>query len=298
MPTIHSQNSKHRQNAQLLEALHKYTLLPEQCLKLELRNIEYLLYHFLNTKKINSEDSRLLFALLKPIHGLLTKLINQKKIKIEKEVIRHKLKYKIHPKPQLGAQQASFLNNQLPLPIIGEIKITGLNETLLSLKKVESSDRSIFPYTLPKGIQWQNIIIKFLNDEDVETIVNRITYHTNFKEMGMVGKGKKPTPSVQWIFLKVLAMNNGEITIKDSDARPLYKKQKQLLSESLKQFFKIDYDPFYPYHSSTEKEGNSYKIKMTLIPPPQQAYIVPLEKTISDKLGLDEYLKEEAPFIA
>ena len=89
------------------------------------------------------------------------------------------------------------------------------------------------------------------------------------KEMGFIGKGKIPNPDVQWEFLKVLSGLNGEISIKDKSAKVKYKKQKELLAKALQSYFSIDYDPFYPYRSSPEKSGESYKIKITLIPPPE-----------------------------
>lgn len=117
--------------------------------------------------------------------------------------------------------------------------------------------------------------------------------------MGMVGKGKIPQPSEQWIFLKVLAQKHGEITIKDPEAKDRYKKQKQALTEALRNYFCIDYDPFYPYQSSLEKDGNSYKIKLLLIPPSKREESEKL--TIdedADSLGIHEFLSEEAPQVA
>ena len=113
--------------------------------------------------------------------------------------------------------------------------------------------------------------------------------------MGMIGKDSEP--SQQWVLLRVLAQLNGELTIKDTEAKDKYKKHKQGLAQTLKHYFSIDYDPFYPYHSTHEKGGNSYKIKLTLIPPPSKDK--PRAAIISDKeadsLGIDEYLKEVAP---
>ncbi len=117
--------------------------------------------------------------------------------------------------------------------------------------------------------------------------------------MGMVGKGNIPKPCEQWHFLRVLAQYNGELTIKDPEAKDKYKKQKQGLSETLRKYFSIDYDPFYPYQSCVEKGGNSYKIKLLLIPPPKQD--LPKHHmdndNDADSLGIHEFLDETAPLV-
>ena len=113
--------------------------------------------------------------------------------------------------------------------------------------------------------------------------------------MELVGKGKKPKPSELWTFLKVLAKVNGELTVKDTEARDKYKKQKELLAKSLQSYFSIDYDPFYPYRSSSEKSGNSYKIKITLIPPPDTKKKTNTDEDDNDDLGIKEYLGEQNP---
>lgn len=184
------------------------------------------------------------------------------------------------------------LFSKSPLPITGEIKIIGLDEGLkaLRIKNIDDS-RPKFPFKIPAGTQWHNVIIKFLDDENVEIHVKRLTHNTNYKEMGMTGRGKTPNPNEQWNFLKVLSNYYGEITIRDPEAKDKYKKQKQELTETLRNYFSIDYDPFYPYQSGHEKSGNSYKIKLLLIPPPQPKNIT--EPTINeDPLGIHEYLND------
>jgi hypothetical protein len=108
----------------------------------------------------------------------------------------------------------------------------------------------------------------------------------------MIGKGKVPEPSEQWLFMKVLAQYQGEITIRDPEAKDKYKKQKQALTETLRNYFSIDYDPFYPYHSCPEKAGNSYKIKLLLIPPFDKDTRPNIIEEETDPLGIQEYLNE------
>lgn len=180
---------------------------------------------------------------------------------------------------------------------IQKVEIVKGNITVEGLKK---DVKNKFPYKLPAGTKWEDFTIKFEDEENIFISVKRIKCHANFEEMGMVGKGKKPNPSEGWFFLRVLAGQNGELTINDAQARDRYKKQKELLTKSLQHYFSLDYDPFYPYHHSSEKNGNSYKVKMTLIPLSNtESKSSKKDKDIEDEddLGTRDYLKEIAPII-
>ena len=148
-----------------------------------------------------------------------------------------------------------------------KLQVEGLKE-LANAKKKDNKPK--FPYKLPAGARWKELIIKFLDEEDVYIQIKQFKLNTSYRDMGFVGKGNVPNPSEAWVFLRVLSKLNGELAITDKEARDRYKKQKELLAKALQSYFSIDYDPFYPYHSSSEKSGNSYKIKITLIPPPEK----------------------------
>jgi len=148
-----------------------------------------------------------------------------------------------------------------------KLQVEGLKELAETKKK---DDRPKFPHKLPAGTRWEEMIIKFLDDKNVYIQIKQFKLNTDYKSMGFVGRGKDPDPSEAWIFLRVLSKRNGELTIRDTEAKDKYKKQKELLAKSLQSYFSIDYDPFYPYRLSSEKSDNSYKIKITLIPPPEQ----------------------------
>jgi len=118
-----------------------------------------------------------------------------------------------------------------------------------------------FPEKLPSGTRWEDFIIKFTDNEQVLVQVRGKSKNLSFEEMGFKDK-RSSKPNSQWTTLLVLAKNGGEITWKSSDATEKFKKWKERLTTHLQEYFKIDYDPFYPY-----QDGKSYKIKMTLIPP-------------------------------
>lgn len=272
-------------------------------LQLEAKRFEVTLKHFFETEIINQEDYQFLDANLKMVKAFLNarQPLHPQKQPGRNNYWDNSSNLKKRPK-----KQKSVLNNNLkqlslfditnPLPIIGKIEVSGLNERLDALKAKEPERTGPkFPYKIPAGTHWNSIIIKFLDEEQIEIHVRKLKHTTNYKEMGMIGKGNIPSPSEKWIFLKVLAQCHGEITIKDSVARDTYKKQKQELTENLQRYFSIDYDPFYPYKSSPEKSSNSYKIKLTLIPPPARTLPNNHVEIEEDMFGIQEFLSEEAP---
>mgnify|MGYP001567043278 FL=1 len=194
----------------------------------------------------------------------------------------------------------SIQEKELPIQkveiISGKIEVDGLKDGFNKMVGNHKATLYKFPFKLPAGTKWENITIKFENDENIFIQVKTLKHNANFKEMGFIGRGNNPNPSEAWVFLRVLSMAKiaGEITINDSDAKDKYKKQKELLAEQLQGYFSIDYDPFYPYRSSTEKSGNSYKIKITLIPPPAKNMKEEGKDNVSE---LKEYLDKEMPQI-
>ena len=119
---------------------------------------------------------------------------------------------------------------------------------------------------LPPDTQWEDITIRFLNGDEVLMQAKGLRKHSNYEEMGFLDKRTKSPktpnkPNKQWLFLKGLSENRGKISWRNSNASAQGKKHKQLLSQTLKEYFGIDTDPFYSY----KKEG-AYKIKINLIP--------------------------------
>jgi hypothetical protein len=119
-----------------------------------------------------------------------------------------------------------------------------------------------FPYKIPDGTNWENVIIQFVDPESIEIRVGKWKHTASYIELDMADKrGKEYRPSEQWHFLKILADLGGEVSFKNGGAQWKLKKQKQALTEKLKSYFSIGYDPFFPY-----KQYGSYKAHMTLIP--------------------------------
>jgi len=281
-------------------------IFPSYYLNQEIKRLEILLRHFLKASTINYKDYRYLVLILKMLRKLIYESVGaDKQNKLNrKEIYRKNFNYNknkkirnIDFKKQVQEIKENIeqikQNKKEPLPITGEIVVSGLNEGLKALKTKElEKTEPKFPFKIPAGTHWNNVIIKFLDNENVEIHVKRLKHRASYKELGMIGKGKVPEPSEQWLFMKVLAQYQGEITIRDPEAKDKYKKQKQALTETLRNYFSIDYDPFYPYHSCPEKAGNSYKIKLLLIPPFDKDTRPNIIEEETDPLGIQEYLNE------
>jgi len=135
-------------------------------------------------------------------------------------------------------------------------------ETLEKVRNQEINTNATrkFPYKLPHNISWNDIVIKFLDGHNVQIVINEYVYTANYKEMGFEDS-RQLRPNSQWALLKILSRENGGLSWKESSANNKVKKQKQLLSTKLREYFNISNDPFHKYN---KKLG--YQIKITLVP--------------------------------
>ncbi|HOX10367.1 MAG TPA: reverse transcriptase domain-containing protein [Candidatus Moranbacteria bacterium] len=280
--------------------------------------IKELVYEALQSKSLEIQTMGIF--LVEKLHRLFGwLLVNEKKVDektviekytpiLEREIAGEfsKIYFNLQSSETLTKTKDEFLNDEGKIaqdklaPFFGmsttplKIEVIGLQEGLKAIVATKLEAKQKFPHKLPAGTRWENFTIKFLDNENVFIQVKQFKENASYKDMGFIGKGNNPNPSGAWTFLKVLAQVNGELAIKNPEARDKYKKQKELLAKSLQDYFSLDYDPFYPYHTSSEKNGNSYKIKITLIPP--------LDKnTKSDNRedennsDISEYLKKQTP---
>src|SRR3989338_1343861 len=172
----------------------------------------------------------------------------------------------------------------------------------LGSSKLEQKGKSIKNIELPEDTKWQNITIRFIdNDDNVEISVKGRTICTaSFVEMGFENT-KNNRPNYQWGMLQTLALQKGEISwgnvlntpIKD---RNKYKKRIQKLSDTLKEYFQMSEYPFYPY----KKEG-SYKIKFNLMRSYSDLSESETARRYEDESGVSretkEYIDEIAPSV-
>ncbi len=151
-----------------------------------------------------------------------------------------------------------------PPPVTGTYVIQSSGwDRLKELKGTKKTEKeAIIPvkFSTPPNTRWEDITIQFKDGHNVNIKIKDKSTHFDYKAMGFENK-KRHLPNQQWIFLKLLAQRKGELSWADSDANVLLKKKKQLLSQTLKDFFQIDEDPFLLY-----KQEKAYKVKFNLIP--------------------------------
>lgn len=109
-----------------------------------------------------------------------------------------------------------------------------------------------------KDLEWQNINIRFLDGLTVKVSANDANMTVDYRQMGFED-ARNRLPNTQWHLLKLLAKTGGQLSWEDSEASDNFKKKKQLLADTLKAFFRIKNDPFYPY-----KEQKAYRTKFSL----------------------------------
>ena len=91
------------------------------------------------------------------------------------------------------------------------------------------------------------------------------------------------------------------MTITNLNKKNKYKKQKQLVTEKLRNYFSIGYDPFYPYGPFPPyKTENSYKVVFNLYPFLEEKEVITnnneeLTKTPYEKI--DEFYKQQTPSV-
>lgn len=150
-----------------------------------------------------------------------------------------------------------------------------------------------FPYKIPEGTDWPKVVIEFIDTKNVIISVTGHKHKTNYKEMGFEDE-RNSGPNIQWLFLCTLAGKQGEISSKDPEYNPQFKKAKQSLSESMKKYFRIPYHLFDPYHSSFNKEKKSYKIRVILISPKRKK---DFKKELSFEDEIKEHFEEQTKII-
>jgi len=127
------------------------------------------------------------------------------------------------------------------------------------------ADDVIVFFPTPAGARWEDVAITFRDAHTVSVSVGGLQRMLNYTAMGMANR-KNRSPNRQWELLYDLAQRNDLlrqsrtdpskfVSLKDltnehaanklrGHRRDAHRKQKQLLAEALRRFFKIDGDPF------------------------------------------------------
>ncbi|MHB1459469.1 MAG: hypothetical protein ACYC0V_21370 [Armatimonadota bacterium] len=117
------------------------------------------------------------------------------------------------------------------------------NEVIPALQPDSEECDPIAFFATPANATWSHVRIRFLNGHTVSVSAGESSGVYNFVQMGM-SKKNSSTPTAQWILLKAFADGYGVFDWNSEHANRTQKKQKQLLSQALRKFFRIDGDPF------------------------------------------------------
>ena len=139
-------------------------------------------------------------------------------------------------------------------------------ESLLSSKSKGRQD--VIPICVPKGTEWNQIFISFVNEQTVQIRYSGDTEHRSFDEMGFSDMRKAGSqenqPSMLWGVFRQLAHLNGEATFQDSvqtfkDPEKMKKWVSQIRKKLKAVFPAIPGDPFHSYN-----KVKGYKTRCTL----------------------------------
>lgn len=99
---------------------------------------------------------------------------------------------------------------------------------------------------VPKGINWGDVSILFISDEDVEIRAINSLGVKNFEVLGFMDKRSRK-PDLEWTALKSFALCSGSISWNEKRASPTLKSRVKILRKRLRELFGIKEDPFQPY---------------------------------------------------
>lgn len=171
------------------------------------------------------------------------------------------------------------------------------------IQQVQDKNKDIQPITLLEGTKWQNITIRFIDNNDNVEISNKgeIIRTVNYKQMGFED-AKRKRPNFQWDLLQLLTIQKGKLSwdtnlSMSKKERDKLKQRVKGLKNTLKDYFQMSESPFYGYR----KEGNVYRIKINLIPAFTDRSESEIVRTHEDEGGVSkevkEYLDETAPSV-
>jgi hypothetical protein len=170
------------------------------------------------------------------------------------------------------------------------LKISDIDkEKLIKEREKLSGEKLIkekitFPYDLPEGAKWEHLRLQFIDGYTIKIEFHafKIRHKESYDRMGFLDR-KRMMPNKQWEFLKELANNYGRLDWGSEWASFKIKKQKSLLSKTLKEYFKnqISGDPFFLY-----RKEKCYQTRFQLFPEEYQ------EKKEYEKYFSKEELEE------
>jgi hypothetical protein len=121
-------------------------------------------------------------------------------------------------------------------------------------EKPESKPPKINSFPEMPNLKWEEIVITFISNDSIRIQARNSTKITHYVDMGFRDKRKGDLPTKAWDFLKNLAENGGEISYSGNSYNSKNKIRAKELRKILRNYFKIEADPFYQY-----KKCGAYK---------------------------------------
>lgn len=100
--------------------------------------------------------------------------------------------------------------------------------------------RSFFP--TPDWAVWKDLRIHFVDGHTIAATIGGVTRTLTYAQVGMADR-RNGRPTKQWELLRAFARGFGNLSWNSSDASPRKQKQRELLAQQLKAFFRIAGDP-------------------------------------------------------
>ena len=119
----------------------------------------------------------------------------------------------------------------------------------------EAASTAFFP--TPPNATWSDVRIRLVDGHTAAIVVGSAHGVFSYVQMGMVNR-KSGAPSVQWELLRAFAANHGILTWWSPQADRRNQKRRELLGRQLREFFRIDGDPF-------ETFDNGWQARFTII---------------------------------
>ncbi len=137
--------------------------------------------------------------------------------------------------------------------------LRSMDDIFANLPRPEENDARLFFPTPPDAI-WENVSIRFKDGHTVSIKVKSVGGVFNYTQMGMANK-KNGDPTLQWKLLETFAEERGTLDWSSDKADRKNQKRRELLAANLREFFRIEGDPF-----KMTKDGKGWQARFLISP--------------------------------
>ena len=107
---------------------------------------------------------------------------------------------------------------------------------------LQKNDSLVF-FPVPPDATWDDVVMSFKDGYTISIKVQSVSGVFNYTQMGMADK-RNTNPTKQWELLRAFADGNGILDWTSSHANRRNQKRREILAANLRNFFRIDSDPF------------------------------------------------------